>query len=51
MTEETETSIQAPPADVETVLENLRTTIGNLAQENAVLRAQLIKTLQNNPTE
>jgi hypothetical protein len=43
--------IQAPPADIETVLESLRGTIGNLAQENAVLRAQLVKVLKSNPPE
>jgi hypothetical protein len=54
MTEETTTDaseIQAPPADIEAVLESLRGTIGNLAQENAVLRAQLVKVLKSNPPE
>jgi hypothetical protein len=45
MNEEITTPIEAPPADVQEVLANLRLTIGNLAQENAVLRAQLIQVL------
>lgn len=36
--------------DVQEVLSGMRETIGNLAQENAILRAQ-IKTLQEKVTE
>lgn len=36
--------------DVQEVLRNMRETIGTLAQDNAILRAQ-IKTLQERVTE
>lgn len=36
--------------DVQEVLSGMRETIGNLAQDNAILRAQ-IKTLQDRNTE
>jgi cell division protein FtsB len=36
--------------DVQEVLNNMRETIGTLAQDNAILRAQ-IKTLQQGTTE
>jgi hypothetical protein len=47
--EDTETTpiepIQVPLADIEKVLANLRATVGNLIQENAVLHAQLMQVL------
>ena len=36
--------------DIENVLKNMRDTIGNLAQENAILRASLEAALTPTPT-